>query len=205
MRRNNTEILKLLIEKGANVTKCSSRRIEDYGDNPFVGSDEGFNPSQVAAVYGHVECLQMLLDAGAMNKPFNKYRSTPIQLAAWEGHAACVSLLMDRGSDPSCVNLIDNWNATMMAAYRGHAGALERLMHRRMMQNGQVVDFIDRADVLYVNKKCKNAMALAQSGGRTECVELLVKYQGDDPKLTTQYMSQVAVNAASVVLKIASK
>lgn len=233
--RNNIEMVKLLLEKGANVLQYSRFfQLERNRENIpfFAGFDEGQTPIHVAADYGRVECLELLLDAGAKQFPHRRYRgvffiettsfkdlfskipsATPLHFAAFGGHAACISLLLERDAVNPTQLLISldasGFNATMVAAYMGHAEALECLLSRKTPMyypNGEVkyVEDLGRNDVLHVNKQLKNAFQLAKERGNTACMELCAKYQPDHGQMTGQKASLIAQKVAAKVLKVAA-
>uniref|UniRef100_A0A3P8UMY9 Ankyrin repeat and SOCS box containing 3 n=1 Tax=Cynoglossus semilaevis TaxID=244447 RepID=A0A3P8UMY9_CYNSE len=60
-------------------------------------------PLYVAAHYGQVECLQILINAGAnVNVQVNSM-ATPLFIATQEDHHQCVDLLLAHGADPNMV------------------------------------------------------------------------------------------------------
>lgn len=60
---------------------------------------DGLTPLHRAALGGHVEIAEYLLDSGADISAVDAQNRTPLHHAAFEGHAACVELLIDRGSE----------------------------------------------------------------------------------------------------------
>jgi hypothetical protein len=58
-------------------------------------------PLAVAANFGQLEALRMLLAAGADPNARNGNESTPVLGAAFFGRADCLEALLDAGADPS--------------------------------------------------------------------------------------------------------
>jgi|CXWL01.1.fsa_nt_gi ankyrin repeat protein len=67
-------------------------------------SREGNTPLKVAAVWGDVRALQLLLDAGAGIDDRNEHGFTALHHAAAQGYAAAVRLLLERGADAAIRN-----------------------------------------------------------------------------------------------------
>ena len=60
---------------------------------------DGLTPLHRAALGGHAEIAEFLLDRGADILAVDAQSRMPLHHAAFEGHAACVQILLDRGSD----------------------------------------------------------------------------------------------------------
>merc|ERR1712108_90214 len=82
---------------------------------------------EVACMHGHVDCVDVLLAAGADVNMVNGTNITPIYFAAHEGFADCAQLLIDAGADVNRVT-DGNWTPVRAAASRGHAECVQRLV-----------------------------------------------------------------------------
>ena len=68
--------------------------------NPNVRDVDGTTPLHHTARYGHVECMALLLDAGAhRDLPDRRRGFTPLLFAAANGHADAVRLLLEAKAD----------------------------------------------------------------------------------------------------------
>jgi hypothetical protein len=80
----------------------------------------------LAAQFGHVEIVRLLLDAGEdpdrYNPPGGHSHATPLHQAAAAGHKAVVSLLVERGARLDLKDVL--WHATP-AEWAGHEGKTE--------------------------------------------------------------------------------
>ncbi|NXF04265.1 ASB3 protein, partial [Smithornis capensis] len=151
--QGSTEIMKILLEKGA------SKNCRD---------DFGITPLFVAAQYGQLESLRLLVSHGADINSQAKDRATPLLLAAQEGHLECVELLLTAGADPNLYCNEHNWQLPIHAAAEmGHAKILELLIPvtDRICDKGE-----GKVSPVYS----------AIYGGHGECLETLLR-QGFSP------------------------
>lgn len=84
--RGQTQIVRQLIARDADVSK------------------PGWAPLHYAATGGHLEIMQILLDAYAFIDAESPNKSTPLMMAAKYGSAAAVKLLLEAGADPAVRN-----------------------------------------------------------------------------------------------------
>ena len=59
----------------------------------------GHTPLYEAACYGHIECVKLLIAAGADVNKADKYGHTPLNMAAGNGHTECERLLIAAGAN----------------------------------------------------------------------------------------------------------
>ena len=106
------EIVAVLIEAGADVDKPR---------------DDGCTPLYMAAAFGRVEAVRVLLEQGSadVNK-VNNNSQTPINVAADGGHLEVVKLLLEKGPD---LSIKDKWGDMPRASAlaKGHAEVAELL------------------------------------------------------------------------------
>ncbi|MFP3033577.1 MAG: ankyrin repeat domain-containing protein, partial [Wolbachia sp.] len=84
-RNGHLEIIKHLIEKGANVDRKAIN---------------GFTPLHLAAMYGHKEVITTLLGKGANVNEKTADGWTPLCLAALTGHKDVVTTLLEKRANP---------------------------------------------------------------------------------------------------------
>ncbi|KAJ6072623.1 hypothetical protein N7467_010708 [Penicillium canescens] len=98
----NTEVLKVLI---------------DHGANPDSGDDCSENALSVAAWNGDIEMMRVLLDNGAdinhQSEPSESEDGTPLLNACCSGNLNAVLFLLERGGDP---NLQNQFGSTILSA-----------------------------------------------------------------------------------------
>lgn len=111
----NIEIVRLLIEFGANVNHVAPGRL-------FCP------PLCEAAEAGHLKVVQALLDAGAWVDGDDRTSITPLMLAAREGRDEIVQLLLANGAEVNRLGYVQRFFALDFAGWRGtdHTRALLR-------------------------------------------------------------------------------
>lgn len=152
--RNNTEIVRLLIEKGADVNeKDMFGMLDMHNDTPL----------QHAAGEGNIAIVRLLLASGANINPRYGFPLdiTPIHKAAQNGHTEIVELFVNKGID---VNSKDYHHRTPLheAADRGHAQTAKLLIAKG-------------ADVNAETDKGRTPLHEAAGEGHAAVVELLIK------------------------------
>ncbi|CAO2640960.1 Ankyrin repeat and SOCS box protein 3 [Lemmus lemmus] len=111
--QRNAEIIKLLLKNGA-----------DRGQDDF-----GITPLFVAAQYGKLESLNILMSSGASINGQALDKATPLFIAALEGHIKCVELFLFGGADPDLYCNGDNWQLPIHTpAQMGHTKTLDLLI-----------------------------------------------------------------------------
>jgi len=92
----------------------------------FFANSVGSTALGVAALFGHVPAIQLLLEARADVHATNLQKRTPLALAAMQGHEESVRTLLAAGS---ALHAVDGWGftATGWAEARGHRGAARLL------------------------------------------------------------------------------
>ena len=114
-----------------------------------------------AALEGHAECLQMLIEAGSVVTVTNYHKRTALTYAAQSGSAECARILIEAGSD---VTTKDDFQMTalMSAAANGCAECT-----RMLLEAG------GDSDVLAEDSSGRTAMTFAKREGHTAVIALL--------------------------------
>uniref|UniRef100_A0A8C5E907 Ankyrin repeat domain 44 n=1 Tax=Gouania willdenowi TaxID=441366 RepID=A0A8C5E907_GOUWI len=143
---------------------CVEVLLEQRGCRCLSGNP--FTPLHCAVANDHEACATLLLDA--MGSGITECRDmkgrTPLHAAAFSGHMDCVQLLLSHDA-PVDAEDEDGRTAVMMAAQKGRLGALDLLL------NSATLSLMDKAG--------NNALHLACSNGKEECVLLILEKLSD--------------------------
>uniref|UniRef100_A0A1B0C9Y2 Putative ankyrin repeat protein n=1 Tax=Lutzomyia longipalpis TaxID=7200 RepID=A0A1B0C9Y2_LUTLO len=121
---------------------------------------EGVTALWCAAGAGHLECVKVLVRAGADVNHWTKSHSTPVRAACYLGRMDIVKYLMAHGAQIDLPNIYNN-TCLMIAAHRGHLDVVEFLMKEGMDINTQA--------------RCgATALHYAAESGHMEICELLL-------------------------------
>ena len=169
LAQNNVEIMRLLLEHGADPTlegddtplqlACGSgvcavvRLLLDHGVDPDekMRVDEWWTPMCAAAAYNHIEVIRILLDHGASTGLVRtarrwRYGGTPLGTACAHGHVDAARLLLDNGAD---IELKDHGRSTpLVSALDNAMPAVVRLLLARGADVERRVEVQDKDNVL---------------------------------------------------------
>ncbi|GBM44967.1 Ankyrin repeat domain-containing protein 17 [Araneus ventricosus] len=175
----NTDIVKLLIQHGADVNAQTSQekklkgakvknqdmnmksQQEIHGAIPSIVCPEGNTPLMFACAAGHVDIVRILLDAGARVEDHNENGHTPLMEAASAGHVEVAKLLVERGASINTHSNEFKESALTLACYKGH---LE--MVRFLLEAG--------ADREHKTDEMHTALMEASMDGHVEVARLLL-------------------------------
>ena len=184
---------------GADVAICEDCKKE--GPRKRVRGNRGKRvlvSLEIAAINGHVECLQALLNAGAdVNYVNSKNENTALALAAANGKDQCVELLIKAGADVNNADYKGN-TALMLASGHGNIKSVELLLEAGAdvnkrdiggdtalmfaISHNDILTLLIKAgaDVNSVNETGSTAVhSFAVSRGDGKCAETLAKAGAD--------------------------
>jgi hypothetical protein len=95
-RNGDTETVKILIEKSANIHEKNNNR---YGSTPL----------HLASYNGHTETVKILIEKGANIHEEDNIGSTPLHYASDNGHTETVKILIEKGAS---IHEKDNYGRT---------------------------------------------------------------------------------------------
>ncbi|XP_037318788.2 ankyrin repeat and SOCS box protein 3 [Pungitius pungitius] len=173
--KGHSEIVRIL------VPVCDLEALDDHKITPLF----------VAAQYGQLECLEILVGAGANVSAQAADLASPLLIASQEGHQACVDFLLDHGADPD-LDCSHEWPQLPIhaAAEFGHMGVLGRLI--------AVTDrACDRGEGLV------SPLYLAVAGHQSKSVEMLLK-EGFSPDAQVCSHLQGVKSPLSLALSLTS-
>jgi ankyrin repeat protein len=108
------EAVESLLQKGAILdlaTAAALGRVEEFRRLlPKAGSKSRHKALAMAAQFGNVECLNLLLQSGEDPNRYNPKgthsHSTPLHQAAFNGHLSAVQALIQAGADPTMKDVL---------------------------------------------------------------------------------------------------
>ena len=178
---------------------------ERVGGEVYYFKDGKVSPLISAALHGHNDVVQLLLDKGAEPNLSDQNGNTALLYAAFRGHLDVVQLLLNRGAD---VNMADYYGTTPLhwAAEIGHKHVVKLLLDRgaepnKENRNGEtplIGAAKGKKDIvqLLLDSGAEPNIPNHQTGmtplhwaawrGHKDVVQLLLK-RGADPNIRTLY------------------
>ena len=145
--RGRTEVVKLLLEKGADVN------VKQIGT--------GATALIMASQGGHTEVVKLLLEKGADVNAKDNNGITALLIASSKGRTEVVKLLLGKGADVNVKTTNDGTTAMWQASQNGHTEVVKLLLEKG-------------ADVNAKDNNGITALLIVSSKGQTEVVKLLL-------------------------------
>ncbi|EQC42493.1 hypothetical protein SDRG_00226 [Saprolegnia diclina VS20] len=173
------DCVRLLVRHGVNATAAEGKTLlmfaAKYGAGPIVSyllplsdvnavSNNGYSAVAVAAYYGHLDVVRLLVAHGAVLDPTDKDAVFPLRIAAQEGHARVVEYLVSRVHDVDRRNCFGD-TALYMAAQNQHVEVVRCLC--------------TKANVNLAMEDGSTSLWRACLDGSTVIVDLLVQHGAD--------------------------
>jgi len=128
-----------------------------------------------AAENGHLECVELLLNAGAdINIHSFHYEETPLHLATRNGHSSVVALLIERGANIKMISAGNDYKsdwygaAVAVAAFFNHKDIVEMLYEKGAENPGNNLEASDLENSL------KEALKAAVRNGSLDSLRYLL-------------------------------
>ncbi|UYM16679.1 ankyrin repeat domain-containing protein [Endozoicomonas euniceicola] len=175
-RAGDLETLQSLLNKNSSIANKKFRS---------AVSGSGISLLHAAVLNGHTECLQTLIDAGAVVGAALRADGLPLlHIAAYKGYTECLKVLIKAGADIKATLTTDGVTPLHCAAQGGHTRGMELLIKAG-------------ADVKAARTTNGNTLLhIAAQGGHTGCVELLIKAGADvDAARTTDGVTSLHLAA----------
>lgn len=145
----------------------------------FINSRSGWGvpgtPLRLAASYGHLSCLQVLLAHGADVDSLDVKAQTPLFTAVSHGHLDCVRVLLEAGACPGG-SIYNNCSPVLIAARDGATAILQELLGHGAEANVKAKLPVWASNIA----SCSGPLYLAAVYGHLDCFRLLLLH-GADP------------------------
>ena len=161
---NYVEIVKMLLEAGADVNKPTTT-----GSTPLRG----------AAFNGHCDVMEVLITKGADLNYANVVGQSPLLIAVMRGHLKATELLLDKGADCN-QRTIHNHSVVHLAAGKGHLEILKMLLDRGISPQF----YLDHDYKNFRESACP--VILAASTGKMDAVETLCALKDCPPECESE-------------------
>ncbi|NWZ64278.1 ASB12 protein, partial [Acrocephalus arundinaceus] len=143
-------------------------------------------PLRLAATWGCVRSLRVLLAHGAEVDSLDVKAQTPLFVAVSNGHRECVRVLLEAGASPMG-SIYNNCSPLLLAARDGHVDIL-----RQLLEHGAEANVQARLPEWAANSvACSGPLYLAAAYGHLECFRLLLLH-GADPDYNCTEQSVLA-------------
>jgi uncharacterized protein len=167
------EIVNLLVARGATLAlweACAAGEVERVerllasGESANAHSADGWTPLHLAAYFGHVRIVEVLLTHNAVvaTRSTNPIGNTPLHAALAGNHTFVAGLLIGAGADLNAADAAGN-RPLHLAAANNHVDTMKALIAQG-------------ADVSAANAEGRTALSLAQEKNQREAAELLRRH-----------------------------
>ena len=139
-------------------------------NDPNEGNEIGERPLHLAALSGHKECCELLLENGADSGATTLKRQTPLHHAAIGGKVDCISLLLEHGVDPDSTDG-RGWTALHYAVENSRIDCVRNLLEGGADASPQTTSNLHQSG----QHLQTTPLHLACSKGNLEIVLLLIR------------------------------
>jgi len=194
-KEGNIEIVKLLLDKGANVNAKDKRDgtalmiacvkgyqtivellLDNKGADVNAKNNKGDNALMFTSMTGYQTIVELLLDKGADVNVTNQAGETALIAASKEGNIEIVKLLLNRYANVDAKDK-DGLTALMFASMTGYQTIVELLLDKG-------------ADVNAKNNKGDNALMIARKNGNETIEKILISVT--KPSTVVEHVSTTA-------------
>lgn len=116
VKENNIQLVKELLEKNNDYDFINFKfKRTKYVNNR--GKNDIWTVLMMATAYNYIECVQLLLQAGANPNTQDSTNETALHIASWHGYTECVKLLLQYKANPDLQDNSCRWNSLMSASH----------------------------------------------------------------------------------------
>jgi ankyrin repeat protein len=186
------------------------KKLIEYGCDFHAPNASGYPPLWLASYNGHIPCIEILIDSGALpNDATDRYEDSPLHAAVSKGQYDAVAFLIEKGAEVNKGNDIGDRPIANTGA-RGDLKMLEFLLSKgastksqgfRLLLNSLERGHFDFAEFLlknkissaddvgyepFLSKTCQSVLWVALHYGLVDAVHFLLEHGADanDPSIS---------------------
>ena len=173
-RKGNATVMDAMLQHGLDPDQAQSTQLLDYFTAKIATKEDTRALIIVAAVSGHADTVNVLLEAGADPDLPDEAGRTALYWGAAQGFSATVEVLLAHDGDPNLKNSAGK-TALMAAAQSGYRNVVELLLDYHADVNA--IEDDERSDA--EDSTRMSALSYAARGGHTGIVRMLVAHGAD--------------------------
>ncbi|XP_030534830.2 ankyrin-1 [Rhodamnia argentea] len=183
------ELLKFLLARGVDIDSQSDagtpliwaaghaqqdavKVLLEHHANPNTETDDDITPLLSSVAASSVECLKLLIQAGA-NVNISAGGATPLHIAADNGNPEIINCLLDAGADPNIVDE-DGLKPIQVAAGRGNRAAVE-ILFPKTTQVHTILKWSVDGIIEYMQTEAGNAQEEVKAASREKDTALKIQ------------------------------
>jgi ankyrin repeat protein len=178
-----TDIVKLLLDSGANVNQCESNGMQTLFDqDEDIISSYGITPllAAISKVDLNYSIIQILLEYGANVNQCDYHNTSPLYLAIKGRNTRIANLLLEYGADAN-IHYYTNTSPLQVAAMNGNSQIVQALLERgaTVNNNTNTTTTTDTSPLYLAAVRWANPLFIAKKKEYASIIKMLIDYGAD--------------------------